>query len=90
MHYPPRLNIGSGSRLRQLEDDNRRLSDALNTCLEDLSQIRAVAPRPHLVGLELYSFLLTSSLSTDRLGQPRPTLALIQMGIFCQAIQISD
>ncbi|TFK94152.1 hypothetical protein K466DRAFT_593821 [Polyporus arcularius HHB13444] len=37
-----------GSRLRQLEDDNRRLSDALNTCLEDLSQIRAVAPRPHL------------------------------------------
>ncbi|KAI0741419.1 hypothetical protein C8Q80DRAFT_1284456 [Daedaleopsis nitida] len=33
-------------RLRTLEEDNRRLSDALNSCLEDLNHLRHVPARP--------------------------------------------
>ncbi|KAI9064111.1 hypothetical protein FKP32DRAFT_1611233 [Trametes sanguinea] len=39
-------------RLRTLEEDNRRLSDTLSSCLEDLSQLRNVPSRPQLVESE--------------------------------------
>ncbi|EIW58736.1 uncharacterized protein TRAVEDRAFT_149101 [Trametes versicolor FP-101664 SS1] len=39
-------------RLRSLEDDNRRLSDTLSSCLEDLGQLRGISARPQLVESE--------------------------------------
>ncbi|KAI0675512.1 hypothetical protein C8Q78DRAFT_963716 [Trametes maxima] len=39
-------------RLRTLEDDNRRLSDTLTGCLEDLGQLRGVSSRPQPVESE--------------------------------------
>ncbi|KAI0766906.1 hypothetical protein BD413DRAFT_142824 [Trametes elegans] len=42
----------TGDRLRSLEEDNRRLSETLTGCLEDLSQLRTVSTRPHLVESE--------------------------------------
>ncbi|KAI0731203.1 hypothetical protein C8Q76DRAFT_670039 [Earliella scabrosa] len=35
-----------GDRLRALEEDNRRLSDAMGSCLEDLNHLRHAPPRP--------------------------------------------
>ncbi|KAI8996541.1 hypothetical protein BD414DRAFT_409446 [Trametes punicea] len=35
-------------RLRALEEDNRRLSDTLSSCLDDLNQLRHVSSRPQL------------------------------------------
>ncbi|KAH9852144.1 hypothetical protein C2E23DRAFT_886014 [Lenzites betulinus] len=39
-------------RLRTLEEDNRRLSDTLSNCLEDLSQLRSSSSRSQLVDSE--------------------------------------
>ncbi|KAI0331446.1 hypothetical protein GY45DRAFT_1345273 [Cubamyces sp. BRFM 1775] len=39
-------------RLRALEEDNRRLSDTLSSCLEDLGQLRNVSSRSQLVESE--------------------------------------
>ncbi|KAI0352334.1 hypothetical protein OH77DRAFT_1498014 [Trametes cingulata] len=39
-------------RLRALEEDNRRLSDTLSNCLEDLSQLRGGSSRSQLVESE--------------------------------------
>ncbi|KAI0653403.1 hypothetical protein C8Q70DRAFT_1048454 [Cubamyces menziesii] len=39
-------------RLRALEEDNRRLSETLSSCLEDLGQLRNVSSRPQLVESE--------------------------------------
>lgn len=37
----------TGERLRALEEDNRRLSESLHSCLEDITSIRSsAAPRP--------------------------------------------
>lgn len=40
----------AGDRLRHLEDDNRRLSDNLQSCLEDVSSVRnsMVSQRPQV------------------------------------------
>lgn len=43
-HWPPPLSCCSrplpGDRLRSLEEENRRLSDSLHLCLEDVSSVR--------------------------------------------------
>lgn len=33
-------NCSTGDRLRTLEDENRRLSDSLSSCLDDISSVR--------------------------------------------------
>lgn len=45
------MSCASGDRLRALEEDNRRLSDAMGSCLEDLNHLRHAPPRPPTVRL---------------------------------------
>ncbi|KAM5532372.1 hypothetical protein V8D89_013966 [Ganoderma adspersum] len=41
-----------GDRLRSLEEDNRRLSDTLGSCLEDLNLLRHISHRPSMTEAE--------------------------------------
>ncbi|KAI1796613.1 hypothetical protein LXA43DRAFT_566626 [Ganoderma leucocontextum] len=41
-----------GDRLRSLEEDNRRLSETLGSCLEDLNSLRHVSHRPSMADAE--------------------------------------
>ena len=43
------LTSPTGDRLRSLEEDNRRLSETLGGCLEDLNSLRHTTPRPSTV-----------------------------------------
>lgn len=54
-HILDRLICSTGERLRSLEDDNRRLSDTLSSCLEDLGQLRGISARPQLVSAVIVS-----------------------------------
>lgn len=55
-HILYRLIYSIGERLRSLEDDNRRLSDTLSSCLEDLGQLRGISARPQLVSAVIVSW----------------------------------
>ena len=52
-------SLRPAERLRALEEDNRRLSESLHTCLEEITSLRSsAAPRPVSVYMVLHCLVL--------------------------------
>ena len=82
---PSHVHPFAGERLRLLEDDNRRLSDALDSCLEDLHHMRNVSVRPQAVRSDDRCSYISSTLFAGRGGESC-ALTFVQMGLVCQAL----
>ena len=83
-------HLHAAERLRVLEEDNRRLTENLHACLEDIHNMRSSSAAPRPVSHPIHGAPPNPHFFQGRSREPSLTGPFFQMGIVRQVVTVAD